>query len=202
MTKELEWEFVVEEFENLVKYASASVYKNAGVVDKAISPEDLYQMGMIKLYKVWQQYKTKPFNEFKKLFKTALFRGLPRELDKPFYYELNEEISGEPSYEENFVEKLLLEEGIDRLKRMLEPIPKAILLELVNPSPATLWAVWADEARKRHIKETQNPNVRLPRSKEVRLKHIREALELTQKQFDKGVAEIREKAAVALRDAV
>lgn len=202
MTKELEWELVVDELGNLVKYASGVVYKNATVVDKAISPEDLYQVGMIKLYKCWQQYKTKSMFEFKKIFKTALFRSLKSEVAKPFYLELNEEITGEDSYEENFVEKLLVEEGIDKLKSALSPISKAILLEIVNPSPATLWVVWADEARKRHIRDTQDSKTRLPRSKEVRLKHIREALQLTQKQLDNGVTEIREKATVAFADVV
>ena len=202
MNKELEWELVVDELENLVKYASKRVYQGASVVDKAISPEDLYQLGMIKLYKCWQKYKTKPLNEFKAIFKTSLFRSLPKELNKRVYIDLNEEISGEESYEENFIDNLILEDSIDKLKAMLSPISKAILLEIINPSPATLWVVWADEARKRHIKETQNSSTRLPRNKEVRLKHIREALSLSQKQLDNGVTEIREKAEVALVDAV
>lgn len=202
MGKELEWDLVVDELQNLVKYASKHVYQSATVVDKAISPEDLYQFGMIKLYKCWQKYKDKPLNEFKALFKTALFRTLHKEVSKPMYVELNDEIAGEESYEDNFIDTLLLEDGINRLKNLLSPISKAILLEMVNPSPATLWVMWADSARKRHIRDTQDESVRLPRNKEVRLKHIREALKLTQKQLDNGVTEIREKAAVALIDAV
>ena len=202
MSKELEWELVVAELENLIKYASKHVYQGTTVVDKAISPEDLYQFGMIKLYKCWQKYKEKPLNEFKAIFKTSLFRTLHKEVSKTVYVELNEEISGEESYEDSFVDMLLVEDAIDKLKSLLTPIPKAILLDMVNPSPATLWVVWADEARKRHIKETQNDRTRLPRNKEVRLKHIREALSLSQKQLDNGITEIREKAAIALVDAV
>lgn len=202
MTEQLEWNTVVDEFENLVKYASGVTYRNRTEIDRAIGPDDLYQFGMLTLYKCWEKYRDRDLGEFKALFSKALFRGMRREANKTVFIALNEELAGEESYEDRFVDNLIVEEGVAHLKEMLSPLARAILLEIIEPSPATLWAVWADGARKRHLKETQSKRVRVPRDKEVRLKHIREALQLTQKQFDTGVREIRDKAPEALGDAI
>jgi hypothetical protein len=192
----LTWEEVQTQFENLVKFAAKNTYMSRINVDSAVSIEDLYQIGMMKLYDCWDRYKHLPSDEFKHVFSTTLFRAVRRGARPSMTLDIESDAEYEP-VAEDFTEALGTSEGLGELMHMLHsPISAAILHELIEPSPRTLWEVWADRARKEQVK-SQGKNVNIPKTNEVRMKHIRQALRITQKQFDLGIAEIREKAAMA-----
>lgn len=193
----LTWEEVQEAFENLVKYAAKETYTMRLRVDNAVSVEDLYQIGMIKLYECWQKYNHLTLEEFKAIFTTALFRAVKRGAKAGFTVDLEEALVKEEGYEDGYLEKLYFTEALKQLQDMLEsPIAVAILQELIEPSPRTIWEGWADRARKEQLKLYQNKQVNLSKTTEIKMKHIRNALQITQKQFDIGIKEIREKAAL------
>src|SRR5690606_15417498 len=182
----LTWEEVREHFENLVKYAAGNTYRMRSSVDNAIGADDLYQIGMLKLYECWERYSHLPIEEFKAIFTTSLFRAVKRGAKTSMELDLDEALVGEEGYEDDYIDKLHFKDCLEQLKHSLEsPIAVAILSELIQPSPRTIWEVWADGARKRQLKENKK-NVNLSKTAEVKMKHIRNALNITQKQFDIG----------------
>lgn len=197
------WDDVVKRFENLVKYASKNEFLQ-NKKDSAVSPEDLYQIGMLKLYECFERYKTLSLDEFKYVFSTSLFRAIRKGLkqnrldvdlildDSEVNFEL-EDLTVQDSFQD-----CEFKEGLEQLRMLLSnsPIALAILSEMVEPSPRTIWEVWADKARKEKIK-SQGQKINLPKTTEVRMKHIKSALKLTQKQFDLGILEIRSKSKMA-----
>jgi len=193
----LKWEEVLENFENLVKFAARKTYTES-IVDSAVSAQDLYQIGMIKLYECWMKYSNLSMEEFKAVFSTTLFRSVRRGAKSKTTLDLEEALVGEEGHEDDYIENLMFKESLDKLKSELDsPIAIAILQEMIEPSPRTIWEVWADGARKRQLKEEQKKNVNLLKNNEVKMKHIRSALQITQKQFDLGILEIRSKANLA-----
>lgn len=192
----LTWEEVQEQFENLVKFAAKNTYLSRQNIDSSVSVEDLYQIGMLKLYDCWDRYRHLPLDEFKQVFSAALFRAIRRGAKPSMTLDIDAAVDIE-YVEEDFSDALHTSEGLEQLKQMLDsPIAIAILQELIEPSPRTIWEVWADKARKEFLK-SQGKNVNVPKTNEVRMKHIRKALGITQKQFDLGIAEIRSKALIA-----
>jgi DNA-directed RNA polymerase specialized sigma subunit len=192
----LTWEEVQTQFENLVKFAAKNTYMGRISVDSSVSVEDLYQIGMMKLYDCWDRYKHLPMDEFKQVFSTTLFRAVRRGARPSMTMDIDS-VEHEPIVLEDFTDTLGTSEGVEELKSMLNsPVALAILQELIEPSPRTIWEVWADRARKEKVK-MQGKNVNVPKTNEVRMKHIRQALRITQKQFDLGIAEIRAKASIA-----
>lgn len=194
----LTWEKVVKDFENLVKYAAGKTYREKTNVDNAVGADDLYQIGMLKLYECWEKYSYLPYNEFKAIFTTSLFRAVRRGAKYSETLDLEEALVGEEGHEDAYINNLDFNEGIEYLKSQLKsPVAVAILQELIEPSPRTIWEVWADNARKKQLKINQKKSVNLSKKNEVKMKHIRNALQLTQKQFDIGIAEIRAQASVS-----
>lgn len=192
----LTWEEVQTQFENLVKFAAKNVYTTTINVDNSVSAEDLFQIGMLKLYDCWTRYNHLTMEEFKYVFNKTLFRAVRRGAKTSNAIDLELAVQNE-SVEPDYDEKLELSEGLEELKKSLEsPIAIAILQELIEPSPRTLWEVWADKARKENLKR-QGKNVNIPKNNDVKMKHIRLALGITQKQFDIGILEIRQKARIA-----
>jgi hypothetical protein len=194
----LTWEEVLKNFENLVKYAAGTTYREKSRVDNAVGADDLYQVGMITLYKCFNKYAHLPLEEFKAIFSTALFRAVRRGAKNGLTLDLEEALVGEEGHEDDYIDKLQFKEGLEQLKSSLQsPIALAILQELIEPSPRTIWEVWADGARKRQLKHNQDKNVNLSKHAEVKMKHIKNALQITQKQFDLGIKEIRNVASLA-----
>lgn len=195
----LTWEDVLEKFENLVKYAARNVYVSHARVDNAVGADDLYQIGMIKLYECWEKYSHLSMDEFKAVFSTALFRAVKRGAKPNLNLNLEEALVSDEGQEDEYISRLQFEEGLSQLQGQLQsPIAVAILQELIEPSPRTIWEVWADSARKYQLKVNQNKNVNLAKNIEVKMKHIRNSLQITQKQFDLGISEIRAKATQTL----
>lgn len=191
----LTWEDVKVKFENLVKFAAKDTYVNRSRVDSAISAEDLYQIGMLKLFDCWQRYSYLPMEDFKRVFSTTLFRAVKRGAKNASTFDIEEALSiGVESHENDYVDLQAYKEGLAELKgSLVSPIAIAILQELIEPSPKTIWEVWADRARKDFVKK-QGKNLNLSKTTDVKMKHIRNSLQITQKQFDIGIFEIRQKA--------
>lgn len=202
----LTWEAVVTKFENLIKFAAAQQVRKTGT-DGTYGADDLYQEGMIKLYDCWVKWcvdpeKNKDMDEFGAIFKKSLFRAVQKVSSKqPECIDLEDAVMENITADMNVddtVERMYREKGMAHLKDMLtSPVAKELLQELIEPSNATLYEVWADRKRKEMIK-SQGKRVNIPKDNTIRMKHIQRALGITTKQYDLAISEIRDKARLAL----
>lgn len=210
----LTWEAVVEQFESLIKFAAKQQIDNYGA-DLILSAEDLYQEGMIKLYDCWLIWcvdltRNKDMDEFAPIFKTSLFRVMRNKGKKPSSKSGDKTVTaifvdiddvGNSIKDDNAddtVERMYQVEGIEKLKDMLtNDISVRLLEELADPSPRTLFEVWADIKRKEMVK-SQGVKTNIPKDNTVRMKHIIRSLGITGKQYDVAIVEIREMAKLAL----
>lgn len=191
----LTWDEVVEKFKNLVKHAAKQQVQNYGV-DNMMSAEDLYQEGMIKLYDCWNIWcvgKNKDMDEFAPIFKTSLYRCVQKgsTANKPAFIDIEDTENVLKADSEDTVERMYREEGLQQLAESLSDVAKALLEELMEPSDRTLFEVWADIERKKMLK-SQGKRVNIPKDNTVRMKHIIRSLDITQKQYDVAMLEIRE----------
>lgn len=195
----LSWEAVVDQFEDLIKFAARQQVENSPK-DNMISVEDLYQEGIIKLYDCWVKFcvqGNKDMDEFGPIFRTSLFRAMRRKKGiQRNHIDLEDAVNflKDSSTPEDTVEEMYRQHEIDHLKEILDSVvAKSLLLEIINPSPKTLFEVWADIKRKEMIK-SQGKRVNIPKDNRVRMKHIIRSLSITTKQYDLAICEIREKA--------
>src|SRR5690242_15239407 len=114
----LSWEEVTIQYENLVKFAAKNSYMSRHSVDNAIGTDDLYQIGMQKLFECWSRYNHLPMDEFKYVFSTTLFRATRRELKPLRTVELNPTVDYEPVVED-FTETLVVNESLQELRLKL-----------------------------------------------------------------------------------
>ena len=194
------WEEAVKQFEPLVKFAAKQQVENYGS-DTAVSAEDLYQEGMMKLYDCWLEWvvgKSKAMDEFGPIFRKSLFRAVRRKRGRALIYvdvsDAADRIVDTGRVPEDSVERLYQEEGVSTLYNSLDSdMARRLLLELIEPSSKTLYEALADRKRKEMLK-SQGKRVNIPKDNTVRMKHIIRALHMTSKQYDACIAEIREKA--------
>ena len=201
----LTWEQVVKQFENLVKYAAKQQSSRGYNTDCMVTAEDLYQEGMIKLYDCWVIWcvnKNKDMDEFGPIFRTSLFRAMKRGSRKKLPCIDIEDTANtliDPNSEDT-VERIYRTEGIKCLENMLEnDTAKRLLQELAEPSQRTLFEVVAD-LRRREMLKSQGKKVNIPKDNTIRMKHIIRALQITTKQYDMAMTEIRDKAKLALSE--
>lgn len=197
----LTWDAVLKQFNNLVKYAAKQQVLNYGV-DTMLSAEDLYQEGIIKLYDCWEIWcvdKNKDMDEFAPIFKTSLYRHIQKgsSSNKPAFVDIEDTAHLLKADEVDTVERMYREEGFQKLAESLGHISRMLLDELIDPSPQTLFEVWADIERKKMLK-SQGKRVNIPKDNTVRMKHIIRSLDITQKQYDVAMLEIREQAKTLL----
>jgi hypothetical protein len=198
----LTWEAVVQQFQNLVKHAAKQQVVNYGI-DNMMSPEDLYQEGMIKLYDCWEIWcigENKDMDEFGPIFRKSLYRCVQQKgsvNNKHSFVDIEDSVNTLKADEEDTVERMYREEGLQKLLNSLSDIAKQLLAELIEPSPLTLFHVWADIERKKMLK-SQGKKVNIPKDNTVRMKHIIRSLGITQKQYDVAMLEIRENANLLL----
>lgn len=205
----LSWDDVVEQFENLVKFAAKQqIDNNSYGTDSMITAEDLFQEGMIKLYDCWVIWcvdRNKGMDEFGPIFRTSLFRLMKNKGRKkgsvPTFIDIEDtENSIKDEGADDTVERLYQEAGILKLRELLTTdIAKRVLDELADPSPNTLYQVWADTKRREMIK-SQGRKVNIPKDNTVRMKHIIRSLQITEKQCDVAMVEIRQMARLALKE--
>lgn len=199
----LTWEQVVIQFQDLIKFAARQQVEN-NPSDNMITADDLYQEGMIKLYKCWVEWcveKGKDMDEFGPIFRTSLFRAVKRKRGtQRNHIDLEDAINSlkDDNTPEDAVEQMYREHGITHLREMLSgDVAKRLLDELINPSPRTLYEVWADIKRKEMLK-SQGKRVNIPKDNRVRMKHIIRSLGITTKQYDLAIQEIRAQAKLVL----
>ena len=206
----LSWDVVLKQFERLIKFAAKQQVQNNNT-DTMLSAEDLYQEGMIKLYDCWNIWCVDPVNnkdmdEFGPIFRTSLFRAMKNKTKSnsaPLFIDLEDDGGSigdmlPDASAEDTVERMYREHGITHLREILtSSIARELLDELADPSPATLFQVWADIKRKEMLK-SQGKKVNIPKDNTVRMKHIIRSLGISGKQYDVAIAEIREKAKFAL----
>lgn len=196
----LSWEAVLEQFENLIKFASKQqIMRNPTMNDTMVSAEDLYQEGLIKLYDCWVKWcveEDKDMDEFGPIFRTSLFRRM-RHTTKRFLYVDIDDVSYTLEGEEmTLIDDMHKEHMINSLRDSLDsPIAKKVFSEIVQPSDRTMYEMMADRARKTMLK-SQGKRVNVPKSVEIRMKHISKSLNLTKKQYDNAMSEIKKKAKV------
>lgn len=202
----LSWDRVVSQFDNLIKFAARQQVENHPT-DNLVSAEDLYQEGMIKLFDCWKKWCVNPDNnkdmdEFGPIFRTSLFRHMRKHTThKPMEVALDDpdltDTIGDASAEDA-VERMYRDHGLMHLREMLSSATsKALLDELIQPSVATLFHMYADMKRKEMLK-SQGKRVNVPKDTTVRMKHIQRALCITTKQYDIAMCEIRENARLAM----
>lgn len=198
----LTWEEVHEQFKHLITFAANQQIKG-NVVDNMLSKADLEQEGLIKLYECWEKWcfkENKDMDEFGPIFRKSLFRKVKQTGSKGVATVTTDD---EENPLENLlkdesaidvVEKMHLSEGLSKLRNMLEnDHAKALLEEIVNPSEATIYNVLIDIERKKMLK-SQGHRVNIPKDTTVRMKHIVQTLDITEKQYDSAIAEIRSAA--------
>jgi hypothetical protein len=193
----LTWDAVVKQFQNLVKHAAKQQVLNYGV-DNMMSAEDLYQEGMIKLYDCWEIWcvgRNKDMDEFGPIFRKSLYRCVQKgsTANKPSFVDIEDTANTLKADDVDTVERMYREEGLETLANNLGDTARLLLEELIEPSPRTLFEVWADIERKKMVK-SQGKRVNIPKDNTVRMKHIIRSLGITQKQYDVAMLEIREQA--------
>lgn len=197
------WDQAVEQFENLVKFA-AKQEAQKGTLDGMSSAEDLYQIGMIKLYDCWVKWcedkeQNKGMDEFGPIFRTSLFRAVRKRRCQHQYTDLEDALNNVPddTYED-FSEEISRKQAVKSIEESLSTsVAKQLFSELLNPSLKTLYEVTADIQRRKMLK-SQGKRVNIPKDNTVRMKHISRALNISTKQYDIAIAEIREKATIIL----
>lgn len=180
--------------DNYIKYAAKSVATSTSM-DSSLSAEDLYQEGVLLLCQCYDKYKQKDEQEFGMLFKASLWRHIRKKANKASVFTVDIEEAYDLGYTEDNVEKMFMEYGMKQLSELLEnePVASAILKELIEPSPRTIWEMKMDTARKEMIK-SQGKKVNVPQNNKVKMVHIKRALGITQKHFDNGILKVREVA--------
>lgn len=192
---------VRDKIDNYIKFAAGKTASSQLSLSNHISAEDLYQEGNMLLLKCFEKYKHKGQEELLTIFKTSLWRHLRQIVNKPSHTVVDIEEAYDLGYTEDVVEKMFVECGLEHLEEMLkhDEIAQAILRELIQPSEKTIWEAHMDIARKKMLK-SQGKRVNVPQSARVKMTHIRRSLEITQKKFDQGIAEVRRVAKLALQE--
>lgn len=192
----LSWEAVLKQFDNLIKFAANKAANNRNL-DKMMSKEDLYQEGLMKLYDCWEIWcvgKNKDMNEFGAIFKVSLFRHVNKEAGGSAINHTDvEDVSFvlADSNQADLATKLYLENGVQIIRESLSTKNARILFEeLLEPSDATIYQVYADIARKKCLK-AQGQRVHVPSDTTVRMKHIQRAMGISNVAYEKAIKEIR-----------
>jgi hypothetical protein len=197
------WDAAVKQFKDLVHYMAWQRYRTG--IDKMLSPDDLFQEGMIKLYDCWTIWcmgKNKDMDEFGPIFRISLQRemkGIDRKKLPTVDIE-DTENSIADSKQIDVADKLYIKESLQILYNSLQNSnAKNLLRELVEPSDRTIFEVWADIKRKEMLK-SQGKRVYLASDTTIRMKHIQRSLGITSKQYDEAMKEIRQVAKQVFND--
>lgn len=191
---ELDFNEVFAGINNYIKYAAKNVASSSNM-DGSLSAEDLYQEGVLLLVQCYNKYKQKEQQEFNALFKASLWRHIRKKANRVSIITVDIEEAYDLGYTEDNVEKMFMEYGMKQLMELLceEPVAMAILKELIEPSPRTLWEMKMDTARKETLR-AQGKKVNVPQNNKVKMLHIKRSLGITQKHFDLGILKVREVA--------
>lgn len=183
LNEPLEWDDVYNKFNNYIKFASKNVFEsNTNMF--VVSAEDLYQEGLLLLWKCFEQYQFKSLAEFGYIFKASVWRhlrGIASKTETPSD-NIDEvfDIGVEDDTWEEMWEEHRMRQVVDLLKDF--PIAIEVLHEFVRPSISTFKECEADMARKETVR-SQGYKVNVPATLEVRGCHIQRALNLSKELY-------------------
>lgn len=205
MSKGLSWDQVYSKYENFVKYKRTEFMKsNYHLTDE--DSEDLIQEGLLVLYSCYQKYKHLDEEEFHALVITSIKNAMLAYVKKrntvieyASALEDNEYKLGEEQEIKEFGLDAGLVEDLKLLSKHLKsPLAKAVLLEMINPSPRTRKIALADMYRRKFFKKLgkkiRGKSVSVPKTCEIKIKHIQQALGVSSKQIARAKNEIHQTA--------
>lgn len=179
----LRWDDVYSKLVNYVKFASRNVATqyHTGVTKSA---EDLFQEGLILLYKCFHKYRQKPYGEFAAIFKTSLWRKLRSMPAKRFAMTVDLEAAYNVGYTDDVVSQLYEENRLQQVADLLEahPVALTIFKEFVNPSRRTCWEAEMDIARKSTIRDG-GASTSVPTKVRIQPRFIQRAMGLPESQW-------------------
>ena len=205
MSKGLSWNQVYSKYENFVKYKRTEFMKsNYGLTEQ--DSEDLIQEGLLILYNCYQKYKHLDEEQFHALVTTSIKnamlayvkkRNVVTEYDATL--EDNEyKLGQEQEIKEYGLDADLVEDLRILSEHLKSPLAKAVLLEMINPSPRTRKIALADMYRRKFFKKLgkkiRGKSVSVPKTCEIKIRHIQQALGVSSKQIARAKKEIQQTA--------
>lgn len=183
----LKWDDLYDGLNNYIKYAAknvASTASNAVVT----SAEDLYQEGLLLLYKCYEKYMYKPRNEFEYLFKASVWRLLRNIAYKNEFTVVDLDTAYDIGYDDNALSDMYEEYRLKQVVELLgdNQVALNILKEMTNPSDRTVWESDMDIARKDTLRQ-QGFSLNVPRTVDVKGTFIQRALKITNKIYQENL---------------
>jgi len=162
----------------------------------------------MKLYSCWVKWCSDPtidkgMEEFGYIFRKSLFRVVRKDSTKKALPTMDIDDALDALYcssmDDDIIDKMSLKTGLNALLAELSSqTSKKLLYELIEPSPRTRFEAWADLKRKEMVK-SQGKKVNIPKDNTIRMKHIIKSLEITTKQYDIAISDIRKTAKAVLK---
>lgn len=180
------WDIQYTKLDNYIKHVAKQVV--SGLPSAMMSAEDLYQEGLILLYRCFEKYKLKPENEFQALFKTSCWRLLRGKCYKKKEFktvDLDEVYDvglKDTSFNEMY-DGIKLQQVKDALAG--NELALKILEESVSPSKESLWQAQMDFYRKETMK-LQGKRSFSVSTIEMKPEFIRRALKVSKKEFNEA----------------
>ena len=188
----LEWDDVYAKYNNLIKFAAKQVAEQNP--DKPlVTAEDLYQEGLLLMWKCFDRYKHKPLDEFGYIFKASiwrLMRNLAAEADQGTD-DIDEaiDIGVEDTTWEDMWEDYRIKQVIELLEG--HPVAINILREFIAPSQDS-WRECEQDADRKNMLKSLGKRVNVPSTLEVKGVHIQRALKLTKELYNQNMRLIQQ----------
>jgi DNA-directed RNA polymerase specialized sigma24 family protein len=183
----LNWDDLIEEFDAYIKFAARQVSSTAN--NKVVfSQEDLYQEALMLLYKQYEEYNTKPMNEFKFIYKASMWRLLRNLAFKTEVTQIDLDEAYDLGYDEDTWSQMYEEYKLKQVIELLggNQVALNILREMLAPSYSTVHQAEMDIARKETIK-AQGYSINIPHTIDVKGDFIRRTLGITQKMYKQNL---------------
>lgn len=199
------------------------ISENCGTLDYMYSKDDFVMEGIHILYLCWKRYAHKiPEENCEVVCNYSIERGIihlarGKRKNENIYVDITTDYMNEEEYEQKgkqrhatgsklmkmnlyttpfdkFIDDYEVELFIKEVeKRTHSKIEKAILEEMIHPSPRTLFNAMMDEKRKKMM-EKQAINKYTLKEVNIQHQHIYRSLKITKQQFDYAFKNIRKRA--------
>lgn len=188
----LNWDDLYEGLNNYIKYAAKNVASSTSN-SVVTSAEDLYQEGLLLLYKCYEKYMYKPRNEFEYLFKASIWRLLRNIAYKNEFTLVDLDTAYDIGYDDTTLSDMYEEYRLKQVVELLgdNQVALNILKEMINPSDRTVWESDMDIARKDTLKQ-QGFSLNVPRTVDVKGTFIQRALKITNKMYQENLRILQE----------
>lgn len=188
----LEWDDVYNKYNNLVKFAAKQV-ADQNPDKPMVTAEDLYQEGLMLLWKCFDKYKYKPLEEFGYIFKASVWRLMRNQASEADQGtdDIDEaiDIGVSDSTWDDMWEDYRIKQVIELLEG--HPVAIDILREFITPSQDCLRECEQDADRKDMLKK-MGKRVNVPTTLEVKGIHIQRVLKLTKELYNQNMRLIQQ----------